>query len=279
MGCSLAEENVAREAEGRAVEAAGKRAPDDRPKAEGDTPAQPHGRTARALAAAEQRLRAGKPPDARTYALSRILGKVLFGACTGERVTGLEHIPREGPLLIVANHLSYLEPPLIATVVPRRITFMAGHELWEIGWLSWVLRTMQALPVRKGGAGDLEAIRIALMLLKQGEAVAVFPEGRLSDTPALLRGKPGVSLLAQRSGAPVLPIGITGTERLGTLVPFVTARWRRPRVRVNIGPTFRPEYPPGRPDHQAMADVVMGRLAGQLPESYRGAYGGQRAEG
>lgn len=273
----MAEQDVARDAEGEATkQAAGTRPPATEAKEEAAAPAVSRG-TARALAEAEQRLREAKPPDARTYALGRVLGRAVFGTFTGERVTGLEHIPREGPLLLVANHLSYLEPPLIATVIPRRITFMAGYELWEIGWLALALRAMQALPVRRGGAGDLEAIRTALTLLKQGEAVAVFPEGRISETLSLLRGKPGVSLLAQRSGAPIVPIGISGTERLGTLGPFVTARWRTPRVRVNIGPAFRPDYPPGRPDHQAMADVVMHRLAAQLPERYRGEYATREA--
>jgi 1-acyl-sn-glycerol-3-phosphate acyltransferase len=268
------EQEAVREIEGRAArESPGKRLAGDGPQPDVDAPARPQGRTARALAQAEQRLREAKPPDARTYALGRILGKFLFGVCTGEQVAGLERIPREGPLLIVANHLSYLEPPLIATVVPRRITFMAGYELWEIGWLSWMLRTMQALPVRRGGTGDLEAIRTALTLLKQGEAVAVFPEGRISESRALLRAKPGVSLLAQRSGAPIVPIGISGTERLDTFGTFVTGRWRRPRVRVNIGAPFIPEYAPGRPDHQAMADLVMEHLAAQMPEAYRGEYG------
>ncbi len=235
------------------------------------------GQAARRLAQAEQRLRAAKPPDARTYATARLLGRVVFGACVGERVIGLEHVPRTGPLMIVANHLSYLEPPLLATVIPRRITFLAGHELWEIGWLSWVLRRMQALPVQKGGAGDLEAIRTALTLLKAGEAVAVFPEGQINTTSGLLRGKPGVSLLAQRSGAQVLPIAVTGTERLKNLGPFLTARWQRPRVRVTIGQPFIPEYGPGRPDHQAVTDQVMGRLAALLPEEYRGEYVGRES--
>jgi 1-acyl-sn-glycerol-3-phosphate acyltransferase len=269
----VAEQKAIPDAEGRAAAVpAGRRAPTDGPGARGDAPIAPGSKAARALAQAEQRMREARPPDARLYAFGRLLGKVLFGACTGERVTGLEHVPREGPLLVVANHLSYLEPPLIATTIPRRITFIAGYELWEIGWLSWMLRTMQALPVRRGGAADVEAIRTALKLLERGEAVAVFPEGRISEAGELLRGKPGVSLLAQRSGAPILPIGISGTERLVTPGPFLTARWRKPRVRVSIGPVFRPEYRPGRADHQAMADLVMQKLAAQLPERYRGEY-------
>ena len=230
-------------------------------------------RSARLLAEAEARKREARPPDARTYALARTLGRAVFGACVAPRVVGREHIPRAGPLLIVANHLSYLEPPLITAVVPRRITFLARHELFEIGWLAPVLQLLGALPIKRGGARDLDAIRAALDLLRQGEAVAIFPEGQRSPGPGLLRATPGVALLAHRSGAPVLPIAITGTEHLEAVGPFLGARWQPPPVRVTIGRPFHPTFGHGRPDHQATADEVLGRVAELLPERYRGAYG------
>ncbi len=229
-------------------------------------------RTERVIAEAEQRKRTAQPPDARTYALARILGKVVFGICTAAQVTGLEYVPPHGPLLIVANHLSYLEPPLIATAIPRRITFLAGHELYEIGWLAWVLRTMGALPVRRGGARDLDAIRAAVELLKRGEAVGIFPEGQITEQPVLKRAKPGLSLLAYRANAPILPIAISGTEHLSSVTPFLTARFREPRVQVQIGQPFLPDFGPGKPDHQAVADAVMRRIAALLPAQYRGEY-------
>jgi len=226
----------------------------------------------RTLAEAEERKRKAEPPDARTYALAQFVGKAVFGACVGPRVVGLEHVPREGPLLVVANHLSFLEPPLIGTVIPRRITFLALHELFEIRWLAIVLRAMSALAVKRGGARDLDAIKAALELLKHGEAVAIFPEGGRSITPGLLRANPGISLLAYRSGAPILPIGISGTERLEAAGRFVGARFQRPRVRMVIGKPFQPDFSGGRPNHQEVADAVMRRVAELLPESYRGEY-------
>lgn len=240
------------------------------------TETKPQGRGAslieRTLAEAEERKRQAKPPDARTYGLAQLTGKAIFGACVGPRVIGLEHVPREGPLLVVANHLSYLEPPLICTMIPRRITFLALHELFEIPWMAIMLRAMSALAVKRGGARDLDAIRAALELLKHGEAVAIFPEGQRSITPGLLRGNPGISLLAHRSGAPILPIGIIGTERLEVVRRFAFGRFQRPRVRMVIGQPFRPDFSNGRPDHQAIADEVMCRVAELLPESYRGEY-------
>jgi len=229
-------------------------------------------RAARALAEAEERKRRAEPPDARTYALAQVISRGVFGLCTGEKVSGRDRVPREGPLLIVANHLSYLEPPLLAAIIPRRITFLAGHELYEIPWLAPILRAMGALPVRRGGMRDLEALRAAVTLLKQGEAVALFPEGRISLEPGLERAKPGLSLLAQRSGAQILPVGISGTDRLDRVGSFLTARWRQPRVRVQIGRPFTPDFGTGRPDHQAVADDVMARIAALLPARYRGEY-------
>jgi 1-acyl-sn-glycerol-3-phosphate acyltransferase len=102
--------------------------------------------------------------------------------------------------------------------------------------------------------------------------VAIFPEGGISKRRVLGRAKPGISLLAHRAGAPILPIGISGTERLSSVRPFLTARWGGPRVRVAIGRPFLPDFGPGRPDHQAVADEVMGRIAALLPEGYRGEY-------
>jgi 1-acyl-sn-glycerol-3-phosphate acyltransferase len=226
----------------------------------------------RTLAEAEERKRRAEPPDARTYALAQLVGKVVFGACVGPRVVGLEHVPREGPLLVVANHLSFLEPPLIGTIIPRRITFLARYELFEIRWLAIVLRAMSALAVKRGGARDLDAIKAALELLKHGEAVAIFPEGTRSVTPGLLRATPGISLLAYRSGAPILPVGIIGTERLEAAGRFIGGRFQRPRVRMVIGKPFRPDFDGGRPDHQEVADAVMRRVAELLPEGYRGEY-------
>ncbi len=225
-----------------------------------------------ALARAEERKRRAQAPDASNYLAVRVLARLVFGGLLGPEIVGREHVPRRGPLLVVANHLSYLEPPLIVAAVPRRITFLALYELFEIPWLAPLSRLMGALPVKRGGTRDLDAIRAALDLLERGAAVGIFPEGTRSIRPGLLRGNPGVSLLALRSRAPILPVAVTGTERLEAAVPFLTARLRRPRVRVVIGRPFHLDPGPGRPDHQAVADRIMAEIAALLPPDYQGFY-------
>lgn len=215
----------------------------------------------------------GVPPSgARAYRLGRTLCRLALRTLVRPEVVGLEHVPREGPLLVVGNHLSFLEPPLITAILPRRVTFLALYDLFAIRWLAPLLRLVGALPVKRGGARDLDAIRAALDLLRRGEAVGILPEGTRTWRPGLLRANPGVSLLATRSGAPVLPVAITGTERLTTVPGLLLARFRRRPVRVVIGRPFRPESGPGRADHQAIADRIMGEVAALLPAEYRGVY-------
>lgn len=207
------------------------------------------------------------------YALGRAIVRLMFWLLIGPRVSGLDHVPASGPLLVVGNHVTFLEPPLITALLPRRVTFLALYDLFDIRWLAWMLRFMGVLPVKRGGTRDLDALRAAVDLLRQGEAVGIFPEGTRSGVPGLLRANPGVSLLAHRTGAPVLPVAVTGTDRLERAGAFLLARWRGPRVRVVIGEPFTPEIGAGKIEHQAVADAILARVAALLPPAYRGYYG------
>lgn len=226
------------------------------------------------LALAEERKRRAQPANPCAYAICWLAARLLFRSFVRVEVSGLEQVPRRGPLLVVGNHLSYLEPPLLTSVLPRRITYLALHELFTIPWLSPIVRLMGALPVKRGGARDLDAIRAALHLLQEQQAVGIFPEGQRSIQAGLLRANPGVSLLALRSGAPVLPVAVTGTERLPALLPFVLARPRRVRIQVVVGAPFHPEVAGHRTNHQLVADQIMCHVAALLPPEYRGVYRG-----
>ncbi len=127
------------------------------------------------------------------------------------RRTGREHIP-EGKVILAANHRSFLDPFVIGTCLRRPIYFMAKKELFENRLIGWFLNCLGAFPVRRGES-DEDSVATALALLERGQAVVIFPEGTRHRSGPLHPPKRGVGRLALESGAPVVPIAITGTER------------------------------------------------------------------
>ncbi|MBX6377028.1 MAG: 1-acyl-sn-glycerol-3-phosphate acyltransferase [Clostridia bacterium] len=147
------------------------------------------------------------------YVVLRAIARLLFRLVYRWRVEGLEHVPRDGPLLVCANHTSYLDPPAVACALPRPVRFIAKAELFRVPGLGALMRWFGAIPVRRGTA-DRAAIRRALAALAAGEVVCIFPQGTRVRHGATVRVQPGAALLAVRSGAPVLPVAIRGGERL-----------------------------------------------------------------
>lgn len=125
---------------------------------------------------------------------------------------GAEHIPAEGPVLIVANHSSVLDPPIIGGVCPRQLTFLAKAELFRIPGLGGLIRRLGARPLRREGA-DPGALRTARRVLAEGKALLVFPEGTRGEEGTLREAKPGAALLAVQSGATVVPAYVHGSGR------------------------------------------------------------------
>jgi 1-acyl-sn-glycerol-3-phosphate acyltransferase len=187
------------------------------------------------------------------------------------RVLGREHVPASGPLLIVANHLNNADPPLIgATIRNRRIRFMAKFELFQGGRKSLPIRLFGAFPVRRFAA-DLAALRAAQELLKAGEAVAILPEGHRNRAGIGMQpAHPGAALVALRSGAPILPVAITGSERIHGLGILM----QRPRITVTIGEPFVLERPAklDRTAVEAGTEAIMRSIATLLPPAYRGVW-------
>jgi 1-acyl-sn-glycerol-3-phosphate acyltransferase len=142
---------------------------------------------------------------------------------------GREHLPRSGPLLLAANHRSFLDPFVIGMLVRRPVYYMAKRELFEKRLQAWVLNALGAFPVDRG-AGDTAAMETARKILERGDCVVVFPEGTRVRPGPLGTPRRGVGRLALETGAPVAPIAVIGTEH-------VRRGWRiRPRkVRIRAG--------------------------------------------
>lgn len=156
-------------------------------------------------------------------------------------------VPATGPVLIVSNHVSVLDPPLVGGAAPRPLFFMAKEELFRIPLFGRLIRSLNARPVRRDGS-DMRALKASLALLEEGRALLVFPEGTRGEEGQPPREfKPGVGMLAVMSGAPVVPVYVSGS---GAALPRGRALPRRARVRVTFGPplTFKmPGQMPGKP--------------------------------
>ena len=213
------------------------------------------------------------------FRLVRALLIGLLRPTIGLRMDGLEHVPAAGPLIVVCNHVHNSDPVLVSVAFPRPLHFMAKKEAFAVPVIPHIIRRVGAFPVDRG-KGDRWAIRRAEATLAQGIAVGMFPEGTRSVVHALQPAHPGAAMIALRTGAPVLPAAITGSERL----PFNGAK-SRPKgarapepghkgVRVRFGAPFvLPREIDGRKltTHEA-TDLMMAEVAHLLPPDYRGVY-------
>jgi 1-acyl-sn-glycerol-3-phosphate acyltransferase len=145
------------------------------------------------------------------YEFARVVLRFLFTVLFRLKAHGVEHIPREGGVLLCSNHISVLDPPTLGIHVPRRLHYMAKSELFKFKPFAALITALGAFPVKRGGVSK-EAIRTSLQLLRDGHAILMFPEGtRNSDASSAKRG---AALLAIRSGAPVVPCRIVPGYRL-----------------------------------------------------------------
>jgi 1-acyl-sn-glycerol-3-phosphate acyltransferase len=188
----------------------------------------------------------------------------------GLQLDPMSGFPAEGPLLVVSNHLSNIDPWIFGGFGPGVLYCMSKRELFDNPIIGWILAGCNCFPIDRGTA-DRRALRIALDVLARRGRLLIFLEGTRSATPGMRRAEAGVGFLARRSGATILPVGVWGTE---AALPRGHKFPRRVPIRLKFGPVFQlPERVPGeRRDDQAVADLIGSRIAELLPPQYRGVY-------
>lgn len=205
------------------------------------------------------------------YQPSRRFGQAIWSLTGRLSVTGQEAMPPYGPLLVASNHLSLNDAGTLVIALPRPVVFLAKKELWDKPIGRFYCNAVGAVPLdRQRGGGA--ALRYALQALQQDKAILMFPEGRISATGGMQAARTGLAWLALKTQAPILPVGIAGSEKFPSWrMPVPLCRWQ-----VTVGTPFTPpvvEGPITRPLLNAVTDMVMQRIAALLPESYRGIYG------
>jgi 1-acyl-sn-glycerol-3-phosphate acyltransferase len=182
-----------------------------------------------------------------------------------------KQIPADGPLIAIANHVNFIEAPIVRSRMPsQHVAGYAKAETWENPILGYLFDLWGAIPLRRGEA-DTKALRLGLEALKDGKILAVAPEGTRSGHGRLQRGRSGVVLLALRSGAPFLPMAVFGHENIISNLK----RLHRTDFNINLGNPFilnsRGEKVT-REVRQQMTDEIMYQIAALLPPMYRGVY-------
>ncbi len=204
--------------------------------------------------------------------LQRILRTIIWGL-TRTTYEGLEHLPKQGGVLITTNHMSHLDTLLLFINSERLdVTALVADKYKKYPLFRWILEIGGIIWLDRENA-DFGAIRAAVGALKQGLALGIAPEGTRSQTAQLLEGKSGAVLVALKAGVPIVPVAIAGSEVV--IKKALTLRF--PKVTVRFGPVYTlPPLDPARRSEQMKeyTDEVMCRIAALLPEKYHGFYQG-----
>ncbi|GAB4527583.1 MAG: lysophospholipid acyltransferase family protein [Anaerolineales bacterium] len=207
------------------------------------------------------------------YRIVRWLVTLAFSLMARVEITGLENVPRQGGCILAANHLGRLDVPLILYTLPRHdLILIVAEKYRQVALYRYLARKMDVLFVDRYEA-DFATVRTVLRRLQTGQIFVVAPEGTRSPTESLLPGRPGAVYLAARSGVPILPVAVTGTQ--DRLVKQKLRHLRRLHIQVRIGEAYRiPPLP--RTDRETwlndMTTDMMCRIAALLPPAYRGKY-------
>lgn len=204
--------------------------------------------------------------------VARLVLRAVFALAARTDVRGLENVPGHGPLIVAFNHLAHVDPLLVIANMPYPVDPLALSDLYSVPVTGLALRAYGVIPVRRDRV-DRHVLRQALDVLHAGGVIILAPEARMSLTGALERARAGAAYLALKSGAPVLPVAITGTETL--LNDW--KRLRRPHLTATFGRPFALSHyeedgHTAREKRREAADEIMTRIAEMLPVQYRGVY-------
>lgn len=204
-------------------------------------------------------------PRYKTYWVLWWILRLLFPILFRWKIEGLENVPKDRPLIIAPNHISHTDPFFVGEAISIRtkkpVWFMAKPEWLEVPILSWFIKRMHVYPVKRGKV-DKQSIEKTLSLLKAGETVLIFPEGTRSLDGRLQDLKQGVAMLAKRSGALIIPVGITGSNKVLTPRSSRFRFFRKVTIRIGA-PLSVPESAPKAERetflpklHQAIAELL-----------------------
>lgn len=203
----------------------------------------------------------------------RGLIRFIFNSIARFEIRGKENVPESGAFVIAVNHIGIIDIAMFHYVFDRYDMFIPVGEKWEnTGWIRWLAGNLNFLFVDRFNP-DLKALRKMIALMDSGNSLVIAPEGTRSKTGALIEGKPGVAYLAARSGFPVVPVAITGTE--DKVIFGNIKRLRKSPVTLTAGKPFTlPPIPRENREEtlQAFTDEIMCQIAALLPERYHGVY-------
>ncbi|MFH1259915.1 MAG: lysophospholipid acyltransferase family protein [Elusimicrobiota bacterium] len=185
------------------------------------------------------------------YRFGRFLFAVFFRLFWRTQVVGHKNIPPEGGVIIAANHISFLDPPLLGTAIKRETNFLAKEELFDLPVLGFLMRRVNAHPLKRDKQ-DVRALKTAMRILAAGKLLVLFPEGTRSKTGELQQAKSGIGMLSAKLQVPIIPAFIWKTSRF----------WRFHRMAVIFG---QPIYPPAqiksKEDYKTISEEVMKQIA------------------
>lgn len=214
------------------------------------------------------------------WAMKAVLTPAFY-TCVRIRTEGREHVPSDGPVILAANHRSFLDSMFIPLVVSRRVTFVAKAEYFDDPKTAWFFRGVGQIPIRReGGSASEGALAAATEVLEDGGVFGIYPEGTRTRDGKLHRGHTGVARLALRTGAPIVPIGLVGTDEVQP-VDRKLPRFGR-EVQIKFGePIDCTPYRNGAPDHLAcrqLTDEVMFEVQQLCGYEYEDTYATKKAE-